>query len=423
MAVHLRSAIELLILFVVCQVSSAVLPSYIGNRLIGIVQRTDLIKHYFSLGLQYSEILAFLLSFHGIQLSLRQLRRILRREGLRGRKDHSDIEQVINAIETELEGSGNRIGYRQMHQRLRNDYGFVVQKEIVREIIKELDPVGVQARSSKRLRRREYRAKGPNYIWHIDGYDKLKPFGFCIHGGIDGYSRRILWLEVGCTNNNPKIIANYFTDCIRQIGGVPRIVRADAGTENISVAGIQRFLRSGTEDAFSGEKSFLYGRSVSNQRIEAWWSFLKKSNASWWIDFFKDMRDEGVFCDHDPIHIDCLRFCFMPLMQQELHTVAKQWNLHNIRPSHNAESPSGRPDILYFVPSWTDTRDYMTEVDLDDIDIIEDVCCDRTSPTHCSDECRELVDIIMQEQHLQIPTNAQEARDLFVDLVYHIENT
>ena len=62
MAVHLRSAIELLILFVVCQVSSAVLPSYIGNRLIGIVERTDLIKHYFSLGLQYSEILAFLLS-------------------------------------------------------------------------------------------------------------------------------------------------------------------------------------------------------------------------------------------------------------------------------------------------------------------------------------------------------------------------
>lgn len=286
MAVHLRSAIELLILFVVCQLSSAVLPSYISNRLIGIVERTDLIKHYFSLGLQYSEILAFLLSFHGIQLSLRQLRRILRREGLRRRNDHSDIEQVINAIETELEGSGNRIGYRQMHQRLRNDYGLVVQKEIVREIIKELDPVGVQARSSKRFRRREYRAKGPNYIWHIDGYDKLKPFGFCIHGGIDGYSRRILWLEVGCTNNNPKIIANYFTDCIRQIGGVPRIVRADAGTENISVAGIQRFLRSGTEDAFSGEKSFLYGRSVSNQRIEAWWSFLKKSNASWWIDFF-----------------------------------------------------------------------------------------------------------------------------------------
>ena len=42
---------------------------------------------------------------------------------------------------------------------------------------------------------------GPNFIWHIDGYDKLKPYGFCIHGAVDGYSRRILWLEVGPSNN------------------------------------------------------------------------------------------------------------------------------------------------------------------------------------------------------------------------------
>ena len=84
---------------------------------------------------------------------------MLRREGLHRRKDHSDIREIFNAIETELEGSGNSISYRQMHQRLRIDYGLVVQRETVRVIIKELDPVGVQSRSSKRLRRREYRDK------------------------------------------------------------------------------------------------------------------------------------------------------------------------------------------------------------------------------------------------------------------------
>ena len=129
--------------------------------------------------------------FHEIEISLRQLKRVLRRQGLRRRKDHSDIKEILNAIETEFEGSGNGIGYRQMHQRLRIDYGLVVQ-ETVRVTIKELDPSGVHSRSSKRLRRREYRGKGPNYNWHIDGYDKLKPFGFCIHGAIEGYSRRIL---------------------------------------------------------------------------------------------------------------------------------------------------------------------------------------------------------------------------------------
>ena len=28
--------------------------------------------------------------------------------------------------------------------------------------------------------------QGPNWCWHIDGYDKLKPFGFPIHACIDG---------------------------------------------------------------------------------------------------------------------------------------------------------------------------------------------------------------------------------------------
>ena len=122
----------------------------------------------------------------------------------------------------------------------------IVDKETVRMVIKALDQEGVQSGSSRRLRRREYRAKGPYYIWQNDGYNEHKPFGLCIHGAIDGYSRIILWLEVGCTNNNPKIIANYFTDYVCRIRGVPRIVRADEGTENVNVAGIQRFLRSGS---------------------------------------------------------------------------------------------------------------------------------------------------------------------------------
>ena len=44
----------------------------------------------------------------------------------------------------------------------------------------------------------------------------FKPFGFCIYGCIDGYSRRIMWLEVGITNSNPAIIRQYFLDCVKQ---------------------------------------------------------------------------------------------------------------------------------------------------------------------------------------------------------------
>ena len=34
--------------------------------------------------------------------------------------------------------------------------------------------------------------QGPNYCWHVDGLDKLKTYGFAIHGCIDGY------MELNC---------------------------------------------------------------------------------------------------------------------------------------------------------------------------------------------------------------------------------
>lgn len=119
-----------------------------------------------------------------------------------------------------------------MHQRLTMDHRLTVKREVLRKVLKVLDPEGVVVRSKCGLRRRVYKAPGPNFLWHIDGYDKLKPFGFCIHGCIDGYSRRILWLEVAYSNNNPRIIAGYYVDCVQQLGGTAKIIRSDRGTEN-----------------------------------------------------------------------------------------------------------------------------------------------------------------------------------------------
>ncbi|CAG2242609.1 unnamed protein product [Mytilus edulis] len=68
---------------------------------------------------------------------------------------------------------------------------------------------------------------------HIDGYDKIKPYGIAIHGAIDGYSRRILWLKAGCSNNNPRYIAKFYIDFVKELRRVPRAIRADAGTENV----------------------------------------------------------------------------------------------------------------------------------------------------------------------------------------------
>jgi hypothetical protein len=122
----------------------------------------------------------------------------------------------------------------------------------------------VQSRKKKRLRRRAYHTKGPNYVWHIDGYDKLKPFGFCVHGCIDGFSRRIIWLEVGPTNKNPEVIAKYYLDAAKQVGGLPRKIRSDDGTENSIIDALHTFFRWGHTDEDAGIGCFAIGRSTSN---------------------------------------------------------------------------------------------------------------------------------------------------------------
>jgi len=164
----------------------------------------ELVSQYFKQGYTNLEILEFL-KFHGINISLSTLKRRLTSLGL-SRISFVTNDELRSAIEKELGRSGCFVGYRKMWARLRMK-GIIVKRARVMTLLRELDPDGVESRRKKRLCRRAYHAKGPNFVWHTDGHDKLKPFGYSVHGCIDGFSRRLLWLEVGPTNKNPEVIA------------------------------------------------------------------------------------------------------------------------------------------------------------------------------------------------------------------------
>lgn len=67
----------------------------------------------------------------------------------------------------------------------------------------------------------------------MDGYHKLKPYGFPIHGAIDGFSRKSLWLEVSRSNNSPENDATYFSKTVKELEGCPVRLITDLGTEII----------------------------------------------------------------------------------------------------------------------------------------------------------------------------------------------
>ena len=137
-------------------------------------RRYNVLKNYFTAGFSYKEICNFLFRFHRIKITIRHLNRLLRQCNLQRRGNHNNINTVIKFMQDELKGSSSCFGYRYMLQKLRSS-GLTADKETVRLILKSLDPVG------RKLTHREYHSFGPNHTWHIDGYDKLNPFGIAIH--------------------------------------------------------------------------------------------------------------------------------------------------------------------------------------------------------------------------------------------------
>ena len=116
-----------------------------------------MIQHYFQQGYYYSENLHTLFTLHGVVISLLRIRDLYRKE------NSYNVNDVIEFIQIELNGSGPEIGYRQMHQRCIQG-GLRVTKKTVATIIKELDPEWIELRRRKHLRRRLYFARGPKWV-------------------------------------------------------------------------------------------------------------------------------------------------------------------------------------------------------------------------------------------------------------------
>ena len=183
-----------------------------------------------------------------------------------------------------------------------------MSREDVRFVMQQLDPDGMTIRRRHCLVRRTYSVKGPNCIWHVDGYDKLKPYGICISGCVDGYSRKVLWLRAGTTNNDPAVVAGYFVEAIERFGGCPQKVRTDFGTENVTIRAIQTALRA------NNPSSFIAGASTHNQRIESWWGMLRRQCTQHWMTLFSCLQHNGHF-DGTFVDKSLVQFCFSRLIQ------------------------------------------------------------------------------------------------------------
>uniref|UniRef100_A0A1X7U675 Integrase catalytic domain-containing protein n=1 Tax=Amphimedon queenslandica TaxID=400682 RepID=A0A1X7U675_AMPQE len=90
-----------------------------------------------------------------------------------------------------------------------------------------------QRLSTVHIMRRSYHVPGPNYVWHIDGNHKLISWRIVIHGGINGYSRVVVFLKPS-TDNHAHTMLSCFENGVFEYG-LPTRIRSDLGGENVEV--------------------------------------------------------------------------------------------------------------------------------------------------------------------------------------------
>lgn len=221
-----------------------------------------------------------------------------------------------------------------------------------------------------------------------------------------------MWLKCASSNHKPGLIAGYYLDSVAENCCYPAKVRTDCGTENTIIAAIQSFATG------LGVSGHLYGTSPGNQRIEAWWSFFRRNRTQFWIELFEQLVEFGVFHPGNSTETDCLRFCFMSVIQKDLNCVRQQWNTHRIRPSRGARCPAGVPDELYYLPEAPATRcGIIARVPLPQqilIDIETPKCCEDTT-------LYSYLQYLCSFHQWRNPETAQHATELYFKLFPYVQ--
>ncbi len=112
-------------------------------------------------------------------------------------------------------------GQKSVDGRLKSE-GLRMSRKKIRESLRRVDPFGVESRARGVLRRRRYHVDSPNDLWHIDGYHKLVRWRLIIHGGIDGFSRLVMFLKVS-SNNKAETMFQAFEEGVAEFGLPSRI--------------------------------------------------------------------------------------------------------------------------------------------------------------------------------------------------------
>lgn len=261
--------------------------------------------------------------------------------------------------------------------------GVRVTRARLRASIHRVDPHGVVTRARRVISRRVYSVPHANYAWHIDSHHKLIRWRMVIHGAIDGYSRKILYLK--CANNNKaSTVVSYFSHAV-SVFGLPNRVRSDKGGENVDV---WRFMLHYKNMDLS---CVITGSSTHNERIERLWSDVFRCVGQMFYTLLHGLEGDGFLNPLNDTDLFCVHLAILPEINRCLNEFVESWNHHCLSSEHNmtpealftlgllqrqCSEPNSVPFSIEGDPSSINLSDYgMNDITVVDIPPTSDSVC------------------------------------------------
>ena len=261
-----------------------------------------------------------------MQVSRTTLWRRLRDAGYQIKKYTEICDDELDSVIAQIQRENPNCGQQLMYGYLK-DRGVHIQRHRLRESVVRIDPLRRLVRWQQVVARRSYSVKRSNSLWHIDGHHSLIRWRMVVHGGIDGYSRMIVYLACS-TNNRSLTVYKLFKKATEEFG-VPSRVRSDKGGENVLVCQFMVMVRG------TGRASHIAGSSVHNQRIERLWRDVYRCVCSMYHELFYSMEAMGVLDPDNDTDLFVLHCVYLARINRNLHEFARAWNLHPIRTERN----------------------------------------------------------------------------------------